>query len=336
MPRIVTFVVDPTMYGDGSEFPRDVYGDLDRVVRPDLHYHYSTPVCAQRWLDVCDDPAYGHRALLEAVTGVMPEVAAALLAASAGRRRLSLCSLGPGDGSVDERMLVGLAPAFAGVSYTGLDFSFELLRRSVRRLASAPALPEDLSIAAVCGDFTGVRSLPVSRDPRALRLFALTGFTFGNYPEAALLRDISALMGEGDHLFLDTRLHPFGPLPDDMEAFARDRRDLLASYDLESVRRFVFGPVEVATTALASDVRIGFELARSLTAVPNALNLVIHCTGLDTTLRLTGAQVRRERLDLAVTTSYHLPDLEAWLGRSGLATVWRGTADGIAFFLLRK
>lgn len=336
MPRSVTFFVDPTMYGDGSALPRDVYGDLARVVRPDLRYHYSTPLCAQRWLDVCDDPAYGHRALLEAVSGAMPEVAGALGASARGRSRLALCSLGPGDGSVDERMLLGLAPAFPSLSYTGLDFSFELLRRSVRRLASAPGLPEDLSLTAVCGDFTGVRSLPLPEDAGAMRLFALTGFTLGNYPEPALLGDIAALMRAGDHLFLDARLHPFAPLPDDMGAFNRERRDLLASYDLESVRRFVFGPVEVSTTAVASDVRIGFEHSRSFTAVPNALNLVIYCTGLDATMRLTGERVRRDRLDLAVTTSYHHPDLGAWLAGSGLTTVWQGTADGVAFYLLRR
>lgn len=336
MARPVTFLVDPTMVGAGPELPRDVYGHLDRVVRTDLGYHYATPVCAQRWLDVCADPAYGHRGLLEAVGGAMPHVSAALRSAPGRSRRLALCSLGPGDGSVDERMLRGLAPDFVGVSYTGLDSSFELLRHSARRLAAATGLPGDLSVTAVCGDFTGVRALPAPADPEAVRLFALTGFTLGNHPEARLLGDIAALMKVGDHLFLDARLHPFGPLPEDMAKFNRSREDTLAGYDLESVRRFVFGPVEVATTATASDVGFGFELARSVTAVPNALNLVIHCTGLDATLRLTGERVRRERLDLAVTTSYHLPDLAAWLGRCGLATVWHGTADGVAFFLLRK
>jgi hypothetical protein len=324
------------MYGVGSEPPRDVYGDLDRVVRTDLYYHYSTPVCAQRWLDVCEDPAYGHRALLDAIGGAMPAVAEALRAASPGSRKLSLCSLGPGDGSVDERMLLGLAPAFEGLSYTGVDFSFELLRRSVRRLASSAGLPEGLSLTAVCADFTGVRSVPLRGDDGAVRLFALTGFTFGNYTERALLADISALMEGGDFLFLDARLHPFGTLPDDMVAFNRERQGLLASYDLESVRRFVFGPVEVATTAVASDVRFGFEHTRSVTTVPNALSLVISCMGLDATLRLTGARVRRERLDLAVTTSYHLVDLAEWLGRSGFSMVWRGATDGMAFFLLRR
>lgn len=335
MARPVTFLVDPTLIAAGPALPREVYGHLERVVRTDLYYHYATPVCAQRWLDVCADPAYGHRGLLEAVRGAMPEVAAKL-GVEVSARRLVFCSLGPGDGSVDEHMLLALAPSFDGLSYVGLDSSFDLLRYAARRLSTAPELPDDLSITAVCGDFTGVRALPVPRAPGSVRLFALTGFTLGNYPEPALLAGIEALMEEGDYLFLDARLHPFGPLPEDLGTFGRARGDLLASYDLESVRRFVFGPVEVATTAVVSDVRFGYELSRRLTAVPNALNLVLHCTGLDTTLRLTGERVRRERLDLAVTTSYHLPDLAAWLAGFGLATIWQGTADGMAFFLLRK
>lgn len=335
--RAVTFLVDPTMYGPRSAPPRGVYGDLERVVRTDLYYHYSTPVCAQRWLDVCADPGYGHGALLDRVSRVMPEVARALRADTGAKRRVALCSLGPGDGTVDERMLRGLASAFELGSYTGLDFSFELLLRTMNRLAGAPGLPADLALRAICGDFTGMESSPVGDgDPETVRLFALTGFTFGNYPEASLLDRIGGLMGPGDYLFLDARLHGFGPLPPDLRALARDGRDFLASYDLASVRHFAFGPVEVATLATASDVEIGFELARSLTSVPNALNLVIYCSGLDTRIRLTAERVVRDRLDLAVTTSYHLPDLSPWLAEAGLACVWQGTADDTAFFLLRR
>jgi len=337
MRRAVEFFVDRTMYGDGYTPPRGVYGDLDRAVRTDLLFHYSTPVCAQRWLDVCEDPAYGHRALLDGVSEVMPGVAEAVRADSGDRRRLTLLSLGPGDGSVDERMLLGLAATLEPVSYVGLDFSFELLRRAIHRLVRTPGLPAGLALTAVCGDFTGLGSLPVrAADADAVRLFALTGFTFGNYDEGALLRSIGALMSEGDYLFLDARLHSFGPLPADRGPLGLGRGGPLASYDLETVRRFVFGPVEVATTATASDVEFGFEPGRRVTAVPHALNLVIYCAGLDTTSRLTGERIRRGRLDLAVTTSYHLPALASWLAESGLAPVWAQQSGDVAFFLLRR
>jgi hypothetical protein len=334
--RPVSFLVDPSMYGERYAPPRDVYGDVDQVVRPDLYYHYSTPICAQRWLDVCEDPDYGHGELLSGVQAAMPDVAAAIRRDSGGKGLVALCSLGPGDGSVDERMIEGLSAAFGMASYTGLDFSFELLRRSVHRIARSPSIPRDFAVTAVCGDFTGLGALTVRRGTDDVaRVFALTGFTFGNYPELALLEQIGGLMGEGDYLFLDARLHGHGPLGDTFGT-TQPAMDTPASYDVEPVRRFVFGPLEVATTAVAADVEISFELTRSQTTIPSALNLVIFCSGLDTTVRLTGARVRRDRLDLAVTTSYHLPDLQGWLDRTGFTTVWRGTGGDTAFFLLKR
>ena len=335
--RSVAFLVDPSMYAEAYAPPRDVYGDLDRVIRTDLYYHYSTPICAQRWLDVCEDPAYGHKALLDRVRDVMPRVVAALREDGGGRSAVELCSLGPGDGSVDERMLEGLAEGFSVRGYTGLDFSFELLRRSVHRLAQSPDLPQDLSIRAVCGDFTDLSAVTLgARAPDAFRVFGLTGFTFGNYPETDLLRNIGGLMEEGDYLFFDARLHGLGPLPDDLAPVQSATERTQTSYDVASVRSFVTGPLEVATTQSGAPAAVSYELARSLTTIPNALNLVIYCTGLDATLRLTGERIRRDRVDLAVTTSYHLPDLVAWIRGSGFTLVWDRSVGDVAFFLLRK
>jgi hypothetical protein len=335
--RPVTFLVDPSMYGPTYATPREVYGNLDRVVRSDLYYHYSTSICAQRWLDVCDDPTYGHQSLLDRLEATMVEVADALRDDSAGTPRLAMCSLGPGDGSVDERMLRGLSGTFDLVSYTGLDSSFELLRRSVHRMAHASGLPVDMPVRAICGDFTGLESVTLpERAPDTLRLFTLTGFTLGNYREDRLLAGIEALMAEGDYLLLDARLHSLGPLPDDLDSTPAVLGGTHNGYDADTVRRFVLGPVEVATRAPVEEIPVSFELVRSISAVPNALSLVIYCEGLDTTLRLTGQRVRRDRLDLAVTTSYHMPDLSRWLEGAGLTTVWRGSAGDVAFFLLRR
>lgn len=329
------FTVDASLYGAAYTPPREVYGDLDRVVRPDLHYHYATPVCAQRWLDVCEDATYGHMELVRRVREALPRAAEALRADCGGREGAELCSLGPGDGSVDLAILEGLAGCFRVAAYTGLDFSFELLRRSVSRVTHAPGLPESMSVRAICGDFTDLGAVVLGhRAPGAVRVFALTGFTLGNYAEGDLLADIGRLMDRGDYLFLDARLHDSvapvsrpaapGPLQGD------------GAYASGSVRRFVLGPVEVATTVDTESLPVGLEVGRSRTDVPGALNLTLFCTGLDATLRLTGERVRRERLDLAVTTSYPLADLTAWLGGTGLATVWSERSGDVAFFLLRR
>jgi len=327
----ITFTVDATMYGERNAVPGAVYADLERAVRPDLRYHYANPICAQRWLDVCDDPAYGHEALLKGIEAAAGDLVSALRASGP----VTVISLGPGDGSVDERILRGLADGPGVACYCGVDFSFELLRRAVRRLSTAEGLDGGFPIRAVCADFTGEQVAGIPASDSSPRLFTLTGFTLGNYREADLLKSIAGLMQPGDHLLLDARLHAFAPLPGDLALLAV-RGGLCDSYDLPSVRRFVFGPAEVATLATADDVRIAIAVDRSVTVVPEAINLVIHCTGLDSSMRLTGAPVRRERLDLAVTTRYRLPALTPWLEAVGFDLAWGKDADDVAFLLLRR
>jgi hypothetical protein len=150
------------------------------------------------------------------------------------------------------------------------------------------------------------------------------------------MTQIAQLMRAGDYLFLDARLHGLGEWPETRELTAAERQETVNGYDLRSVREFAFGPVEVATFATAHDVEFRFDLGRALTAVPNALNVVISCTGLDTVMRLTGERVHRDRLELAVTTRYHAPDLHAWIRSMGFATVWQKDVRGVALFLLRR
>jgi hypothetical protein len=325
------------MYEKRNAFPQEVYGDLDRVVQPDLHYHYSGPICAHRWLDVCEDPAYGHRGLLDRVDRVFRGAIEALRADSDGVSRVNLASLGPGDGSLDERILKMLDSEMTVDSYCGLDFSIELLRRTVHRIAGGDGLHSDFPITAICGDFTEMDADllgPVSTG--SLRLFGLTGLTLGNYRESDLLTQVGKLMHKGDYLFVDARLHTLGAQTDGLSLSPSKRSGILQSYDLRSVKKFVFAPAEVATFATSADVEIEYDITHAVTAVPNALNVVIYCTGLSTTMRLTGQPVERDRLDLAMTTMYNYPDLASWFGTVGFSTVWHSDSSGIAMFLLRK
>jgi len=333
----VSFLVDSTMYEGRNAFPGRIYGDLDQVVRADLYYHYSTPICAQRWLDVCDDPVYGHRNLVARLDEAIPGLVKTLEADQGGPARVRLTSLGPGDGAVDEHLLRGLDRRFEVDSYCGLDFSFDLLRRAAHRLSKADGFRKPFPIKMVCGDFTGLSACPFMNSESAdTHLFSLTGFTMGNYRQDDLLKSIGSLMKEGDYLLLDSRLHDYGPLTEGGFGPIQRSEGVSGHYDLDTVRRFVFGPVEVATMASAADVGINFDVTRSLTTVPNALNLVIYCSGLETTLRLTGEAVKRERLDVAVTTTYHFPDLIPWFASTGFSTVWFENFGDVAFFLLKR
>lgn len=336
----VTFLIHPSLYTPEHSVPRTIYGDLDRLVRPDLFFHYAGPVCAQRWLDVCGDPDYGHEELMRRTDLALPDLVGALRQDQRNGDRIAVTSLGPGDGELDAMMLNRLSQDLEIHSYRGLDFSVELLRKAVRRIleerermAGGARFP----VSAVGGDFTGLGSFPsVPRAESCTHLYSLTGFTLGNYDETDLLRSVRGLMRPGDYLFLDARLHFFGTGAEDVARSDWRPSSLLGNYDLESVRRFVFGPVEVATHATADDVEIDFEIARPLTAIPHALNMVIHCRGLDTRMRLTGEAVRRERLDLAVTTRYSLPDLAEWFPSQGFTPVWQTAMGDVAFFLLRR
>lgn len=325
------------MHEKRNALPREVYGDLDRVVRPDLHYHYSGPICAHRWLDVCEDPSYGHHGLLDRISRVFPDVIAALRTESGGLSRINIASLGPGDGSLDERILKMLESEMTVESYSGMDFSIELLRRTVHRISHADGLKREFPVTAICGDFTELEAaMPDSSPGRSLRLFTLTGLTMGNYRESQLLTQVGKLMHDGDYLFVDARLHTLGATTDGYSMSPSKRKEILQSYDLQSVRRFVFGPAEVATFATSADVEIEYEITGAITAVPNALNVVIYCTGLETTMRFTGEPVERDRLDLAMTTMYNYADLASWFGTVRFSTVWQSDASGIAMFLLRK
>lgn len=333
----VSFHIDATMYADHNAVPRIVYGDIDRIVGGDLYYHYTTPICAQRWLDLCEDPAYGHQTLLDELERAMPELVEALSMDRMTGSHVRVTSLGPGDGAVDECLLAGLAHDFGVSSYRGLDFSFDLLRRAAHRLATSETVPATFPIEMVCGDFTDLEAgLARAPDRTGRQLFTLTGFTLGNYREDELLDSIARFMHPGDYLLLDARLHDAGAITDGDVAAGGMRAAVTDRYDADTVRRFVFGPLEVATTATVEDVSIAFEPTRSLTCVPGALNLAIYCTGLDTTVRLTGDTVRRDRVDLAVTTSYDLPALLDWLDGTGFATVWHRGFDHAAFLLLRR
>ena len=336
-PTGISFVVDTTMYEGVKAFPGEVYRSLDEVVCPNLCYHYSTPVCAQRWLDVCEDPMYGHRDLVASLDEALPDLVASLLSDVRGQGPIQFTSLGPGDGAVDVHLLRGIGRELRLGGYCGLDFSFDLLRRTAHRLATADGLPHPLPVRLVCGDFTELESYPVVQcGTEGVRLFSLTGFTMGNYSEGQLLGSIRSLMQKQDYLLLDARLHRNGQLTQESLRHLPDSLEIAASYDLDTVRRFVFGPVEVATMASAEEVGIDIEASRSLTSVPNALNLVIFCSELNSTMRLTGEPVYRDRLDLAVTTLYSTSNLLSWFPSVGFRAVWHQDLGEVAFFLLKR
>ena len=306
---------------------------LADVVRPDLRFHYASPLGAERWLDVVRDPSYGHDALIEASRVAIPR----LLAGSngSGSRRMAVVSLGPGDGALDAAVLDALSSVATVESYTGVDSSLDLLRHAAQRFGARnhSSVPMEL----IHSDFLELTpdQLPASRTG-VTTLFTLLGLTFGNYSEGALLHDLTTLMSSNAMLLFDVRVHAFGADADESRLTSSQREALLAAYDRIESRRFAFAPVESLTTATIDDCPIRFEIVRRYTDVPGALNIVTFCEPLKTFMRDTGAPVHQTRLDLGVTSAYDASALLAWLPTQGLEVMASDITAGSMRVLVRR
>jgi hypothetical protein len=336
-PPRVTFDVDPSMYnGSCPSGLREFSTALEGIVRTDLRYHYSGPICAHRWISLCGDPEYGHLRLVALIDAALPKVVKAAKADAGDLTAVDLVSLGPGDGAIDLRILRRLQADLLLRDYYCLDSSFDLLCYAVKHILRNKAL-RDLKIRATCGDFTKVRSLGLAANAKGhARLFALTGFTLGNFREDELLTQISPLMSGQDYLLLDARLHHLDGWDGKKKLNGKEKSALQGHYQPESVKRFVFGPVETTTYAKSTDVQIEYEVAPKRMCVPGAVQILIFCKSLDTTMRLTGKRIRKQRLDLAGTTLYGYSELASWLESKGFQLVWRAKAAAVGLFLLRR
>ncbi len=334
----VEFLVDRSIYAtrEAASLVRK-HSRLGGAVTLDLQHHYSGPIQALYWIELCRDRAYGHHDLVRRIDAAFPAALRAMRQVLPADGPLSLVSLGPGDGEIDIRLLRHLERSEELHGYLGVDFSFGLLAFAVNRILHSSRLSTRFPVRAIFGDFTALSPRALDVAGRAThRLFSLTGFTLGNYPEPALLRRIAALMAGEDFLLVDARLHTL-ELWDGRRRLSREERDsVLASYAHEGCNRFVFGPVETVTTSTATDVEFGYDLCRRITRVPRALNAVIYCRDLRTRMRVTGRPVHRRRLNLAATTLYSFDELGEWFPSQGLELVWSVKTGTVCLFLLRR
>ena len=333
MPELpILFVVAESRYlTPGSASPIEVCSSLDVAVQIDLRYHFSGPLCASYWVDLCRCRDYGHDRLVGAVDEALTGISDALSRLFPPPTPLTVLSLGPGDGEVDVRLLERLRPALDVAAYRCVDFSFELLEFAVRRLRASGAAA-GLPITAVCADFKEMDSWPAPGGEAGLWL--LTGYTMGNLDETQLLASLARRMQPGDCLLLDAHLHPYGRRDDD---FTDTERSLLVrGYDNPTTNRFAFGPVETITTAVSADVAFAQRVGSFGTTVPGGVNVVIGCAGLDARMRLTGAPVRRSHLDLCSTTLYDFDSLREWLNATPLDLITASRHGDTGVFLLQR
>jgi hypothetical protein len=332
--RPIAFMVDRTMYGEFVHL-LDTPDALDRFVRPDLRYHFCGTTGAEYWDALCHTPDYGHEHLVRLVDSWFPDaLRAALPRGAPADRVVRLVSLGPGNGEIDVRLLAHLERVTERVAYSCVDSSFELLRRAVSRIANASELHTAFSIDALCADFTSAET--PDRSCRTTDVLALLGGTLGNYPEPRLIEGLRRWMSDDGHLLVDAWLWNPNGWNGGCDLSPDEQRSLTATLTFPARNRFVFGPVETATTATAADVRFAHEVNRSVTEVPGAVNIITYCSDLHTRMRLTGQPIDRAHVPLAATTRYEFDQLATWFSTVGLEVRWKKNLGPLGVFLLRR
>ncbi len=191
-----------------------------------------------------------------------------------------------------------------------------------------------IKLKAIHGDFFELVQYKKIFDHDAIpNLFSLLGFTFGNYNEAEFIGKIKEGMGLGDFLLLDARLH-------DLELGEKltieQKSVLINSYNNESTNRFVFGALEAVTNAEYKSVSFECVPKREITTVPNAINILINCKGINTKFRNDNKSYKKDSICLGMTTLYSYNDLINWLSRRGFKIIWSKKTTGTGIFLLRK
>jgi hypothetical protein len=331
--RPVAFAVDRAFYKDVTRAV-DGTGDLDALVTTGLRDHFYGTAGADYWTALCESTEYGHQDLVRSIDAWFPEALRLVLptVATAGSP-IRLVSLGPGTGEIDVRLLSHLERSESPVTYGCVDASFELLRRAVARIANATELRSPFAIDALCADFTQFER---DRPHGDIDILTLLGGTLGNYREIDLIERVKDLMTPRTHLLIDAWVWRADSPNGAGTISNEDRRTLMASLNFPARNRFVFGPVEAATTASARDVTFDHDVNQSITVVPGAVNIVTYCVNLHTRMRLTDEEIHRSHLPLAVTTRYDFEQLTDWFGANGLRVEWRKNAGPFGVFLVKR
>ena len=233
----------------------------------------------------------------------------------------------------DTRLLVHLEEAFGRIAYSCVDSSFELLRRAVSRVVNATELHSRFTIDALFADFVNSGLAHGFADAHIL---SFLGGTLGNYREDELMERLTHWMTPASHLLVDAWLWSANGWSG-VGALSREEQQLLTgALSYPARNRFVFGPVEAATTATARDVTFEHETNRSITVVPGAVNIVTYCADLRARMRMTDEPVDRQRLSLAATTRYDFERLRDWFPTMGLHVSWDKNVGPVGVFLLRR
>lgn len=315
--------------------------ELSREIRSgpfiDLKYHYLGAACASNWIELCRHPNYGHAQLKNFIDDSCLEIGAELAKhLNETGLPLDIVSLGPGDGSIDEAILLKFSQLKLPIDYYYcIDISFELLQHSVAELCRHPWLEKNIRIKAIYGDFTELAKLkPIYAFDETVNLFLLTGYTIGNFNEAQFLRGLREGMNDADLLLIDARLHNLHDWNGKRALSQEEKQAIIAVHAHPLNNRFSIGPLATATT-IDQDITIKYDVGQQITIVPKALNVVFYCENLETRIIGSGNHFKRSRLNLAATSMYDYDELGAWFKAKGFDILWNRRTSDTGLFLLR-
>lgn len=327
------YIVDSSISHSISslDLNKELYDYLKNGNRMDLKFNYLGNFCASNWLDLTDDPSYGHEGLKTMIKDNISDVISQC--AFTRDTEVDLISLGPGDGKIDLHIIRELQRTSKFLTYYPLDLSFELLQKSTAEVLKTAFIPKTFKIKAIHGDFTQlIKYQPIYGFDSSINLFSLLGYTFGNFNEGQLIGKLREGMQKGDFLLIDARLHNFGDVG---RKISSEEKEKIKSFYQQS-NRFSFGPVESATLANFRDAKFDYDVSTYYTVVDNAINLTTYCVNLNTKFRYDFRTLKREKLNLSVTTMYSFEDLAEWFLWKGFNLLVKKKVKDTGFYLLMK
>ena len=301
----------------------------------DMKYNYIGVHCAENWLNLSNDPSYGHNELVDFYLKRLPSLIKHI-PISIGDR-FDLVSLGAGSGEIDMLLLKEVLGKTNRLAYFPFDISIELLQKCIGFFRSNKWLKFE-KMQPVHGDFHDLVAYKKYYNiiGASHRVFMLAGFTLGNHDESQLLGKIEEGMDIGDYLIVDLRLHDYAnPNIHDLDK-EKEKEQIIRNYKGMLNNRFAFGPIEDTTNAEFDNSQIYYTISSQNTVVPNAFNVVTNYRSLVAVLKNGVQSISRTKIALASTTLYSKNAFFLWLEHRFLEAITVEASDDKMIVLLRK
>lgn len=334
------YIVDAVISHDDNVSNIDLFKKLtnelkinnDRSI--DLKYNYLGSIPASNWINLSQNPSYGHSKIIQAIRDNIGEIISHLNLQNG--QKIDFISLGAGDGIIDKHIIHELLKFdFLNVFYP-FDISFDLLQKVVNEVINNAWWDIDkVKIKAIHGDFSNLVNYKSVYDfDKCPNFFSVLGYTFGNYNESEFIGKIKEGMNNDDFLLLDARLHSLDNINDKLSN--EDKDILIAGYNNESTYKFAFSALETVTNLDYGNTEFTSIAKKDVTVVPNAINILIECRNINTRFRIDNRVFRKNKICLGSSTLYSFEDLSSWLSTRGFKLLWSKKTTQTGFYLLQK